>query len=225
MTSDPATEAAPVTGTVLARTDVEALVPRLPDDGRTGRRLLDWLTGEVRLGGTSLETGAGAATVVLGGLSRRHVAVTPDATALGRVRRWCDEHGVTLEGTSLVEARPELHLARDGGPGDLDVVLLGREPAYPVPAVDWHLAVPRLRLGGLLVVARTDVRAGAELAAFLGAERDRWRPRHRTDDAAVFEKVAPTEPVRWTAQPWNRAVPSLDTRLRTVRDRLRGAAR
>jgi predicted O-methyltransferase YrrM len=190
---------------VISRSEAEDL---LRDLDAERPRLLAWLVGEVPLGGSTLETGCGASTIVLGALARRHVAVSPVAAEHDRVRKWCADRGLDLA-VELVEARSDEFLPAAGLEAEsLDVVLVDGDPSFPAPALDWHHTAPALKVGGLVVVAAAERRAGAVLAGVLAADGG-WRRRHRVDGAAVFEKVAPSGDGAW-----DRDAPSLETRLR-----------
>lgn len=182
--------------------------------------LLEWLTGEARLGGRSLETGCGYSTIVLGQLSAEHVAVSPVAVEHARIEAWCRREGVSLEHVRFVEAESERYLpAIDAAEESLDLVLIDGDHAYPVPALDWYHSAPLLAMDGLLVVDDVHIPACGELAAFLRADRANWRERHRVAEAVVFQKVGRRVHASgdWRSQPWNRSRPSAETRLRRAR--------
>lgn len=224
----------------MARSEAQDALDRLlvdrpalhGDDGpatnwQLGHSILTWLVGEIPLGGRTLETGCGYSTIVLAPLSGHHVAVSPVAAEHDRIRRWCADHDVPTDALELVEAPSEVHLpaAAAGGdlaPASLDLVLIDGDHAFPVPALDWYHTAPLLKVGGLVVLDDTQIRAVAEVAAFLRRDRTRWRLRHRADEAVVFEKLRADVVAhgRWRDQPWNRESPSLDARLRAGRARL-----
>lgn len=183
-------------------------------------RLLEWLAGEVRLGGRSLETGCGYSTIVLGQLSAQHTAVSPLAAEHARIDAWCRREDVSLERVRFVEAASERCLpALDLAEESLDLVLIDGDHAFPVPALDWYHTAPLLARGGLLVVDDVHIRACGDVAAFLRADRSNWRLRHREAEAVVFEKVGRRVHGSgdWRSQPWNRSRPSAETRVRQAR--------
>lgn len=182
--------------------------------------LLEWLAGEVRLGGRSLETGCGYSTIVLGQLSAQHVAVSPVAVEHARIEAWCRHACVSLEHVRFVEAESERYLpALDAAEESLDLVLVDGDHAFPVPALDWYHSAPLLARGGLLVVDDVHIRACGDVAAFLRADPSNWRLRHRVAEAVVFEKVGHRVHGSgdWRSQPWNRSRPSAETRVRRAR--------
>lgn len=66
-----------------------------------GRRGIELLAAEVRPGARTLETGAGVSTVAFAALGADHVSVAPAAEVVGRVRAYCDAHGVSLATTRI----------------------------------------------------------------------------------------------------------------------------
>jgi predicted O-methyltransferase YrrM len=204
---------------------------RIPDlHDRPPSRVLEWLVGEVPLGGSSLETGCGWSTIVLGLVTDRHVAVAPDAAEHDRIRAWCTEHGVALDGVELVAGRSEHHLPAaitDGtlAPATFDLVLVDGDHAAPLPALDAFHATPLVRTGGLVVFERARIGAVAEVVGRLRADAAGWTVRHAVDDAIVLQRRAagPATPARWWEQPGNAEIPSLEGRARALRHRLQGA--
>ena len=190
--------------------------------------VLEWLVGEIPLGGTTLEVGCGWSTVALGLVADRHVAVAPDPDEHEAVRRWAEEHEIALDGVELVADRSEHHLpvaTADGtlAAGTFDLVLVDGDRAAPLPALDAFHATPLLRTGGLLVLERTRIRAVADVARRLRADTAGWSLRHTVDDAVVLQRRAagPATPSRWWEQPGNDEAPSLEGRARALRHRLR----
>ena len=198
---------------------------------RPPSRVLEWLVGEVPLGGASLETGCGWSTIVLGLVTGRHVAVAPDPAAHDGIRAWCDRHDVALDGVELVAARSELHLpaaTADGtlAPATFDLVLVDGDHAAPLPALDAFHATPLLRTGGLVVFERARIGAVAEVVGRLRADTHGWTVRHEVDDTVVLQRRAagPATPTHWWEQPGNDEAPSLEGRARALRQRLRRSA-
>lgn len=220
---------------VLGRLRAEAprFDPSPPDRrDRPPSPVLDWLVGEVPLGGTVLEIGCGWSTIALGQVADRHVAVSPDPDEHEALRRWAKEHEIALDGVELVAARSEHHLpaaTADGtlAPETFDVVLVDGDHAAPLPALDVHHATPLLRPGGLLVLERARIRAVADVGRRLRADTAGWAVRHVVDDAIVLQRRAagPATPGRWWEQPGNDETPSFEGRARALRHRLRGALR
>ncbi|HEU5152454.1 MAG TPA: class I SAM-dependent methyltransferase [Iamia sp.] len=205
--------------------------PAGPHD-RPPSPVLEWLVGEVPLGGTALEVGCGWSTIALGLVVDRLVTVSPDPDEHEAVRRWAKEHEIALDTVELVAAHSEHHLpaaTADGtlAPGTFDLVLVDGDHAAPIPALDVHHAGPLLRPGGLLVLERARIRAVADVAHRLRADTAGWSVRHAVGDAVVLQRRAgaPAGPARWWEQPGNDEPPSLEDRARALLHRVREARR
>jgi len=102
-------------------------------------------------GMATLETGAGASTIVFASRGAEHMAVTPDPAEEERIRRACRERGID-------DARLTFHIGRsqDVLPGlptrDLDLVLVDGAHGFPYPVLDWWHLAPRLRVGGRMLL-------------------------------------------------------------------------
>jgi predicted O-methyltransferase YrrM len=112
---------------------------------------LAWLEREVRPEMATLETGAGASTMVFAASGAYHHAVTPDPDEEQRIRRACAERGID-------DARLTFHLGRsqDVLPGlttpALDLVLVDGAHGFPYPILDWWHLAPRLKEGGRMLL-------------------------------------------------------------------------
>lgn len=186
--------------------------------------LLEWLVGEVPLGGRSIETGCGYSTIVLGSLAAEHWTVSPVAVEHERIQSWARAAEVDLTSVHLLPDLSERALPTlDARIPDesIDVALVDGDHAWPMPALDWYYLAPMVRIGGMLVVDDVHIRACRDVARFLDADEN-WARRHQVGEAVVFTKVGAHVHARgvWRAQKWNRAVPSLDSRLRAVKGRV-----
>ncbi len=112
---------------------------------------LEWLEGELRHGMSTLETGSGASTIVFAGAATEHIAVTPDAGEEARVRKACEDLGVSSELVSF-----EVGYSHDVLPTlperPLDLVLLDGAHGFPYPILDWWHVAPRLTVGGRILL-------------------------------------------------------------------------
>lgn len=198
------------------------------------------LIGErVSAGDRTLETGAGASTVMFAAAGARHLAISPWADEHRRIVAWCEAQEI-----------PTAELGFAAGPSDdvlpglpaddvLDVAFIDGKHSFPHPVVDWHYVTRRLRVGGVLILDDIPIPA---VAVVLGAMRadPAWRVlEYRDERCAALEKLAdPPAGDNWSAQPFNRGFPDLSflpaprrgllaarTGARRVASRLRGAAR
>lgn len=112
---------------------------------------LAWLERNVAPGMTTLETGAGASTMIFAARGATHVAVTPSRDEADRIRRACaereiDDGRVTFHIGRSQDVLPALELP------PLDLVLVDGAHGFPYPVLDWWNLAPRLRTGGRMLL-------------------------------------------------------------------------
>jgi predicted O-methyltransferase YrrM len=112
---------------------------------------LEWLERELRPGMATLETGAGASTVVFAAAGTQHEAVTPDAGEEDRIRSLCSSLGVPTE-TVTFRIGPSHEVLPALEERTLDLVLLDGAHGFPYPILDWWYAARLLRSGGRVVL-------------------------------------------------------------------------
>ena len=106
---------------------------------------LEWLEANVVEGMTTLETGAGASTIVFTARGATHEAVTPDPAEEERIRRACRDRNID-------DSRLTFHIGRSQDvlptlpPRDLDLVLVDGAHGFPYPVLDWWHLAPRLKM-------------------------------------------------------------------------------
>jgi predicted O-methyltransferase YrrM len=134
---------------------------------------LDWLERTVQPGMTTLETGAGASTIVLAASGAEHHVVTPAAEEERRIREACAARGID-------DARVTFHLGRsqDVLPAltvpPLDLVLLDGAHGFPYPILDWWHLAPRLEVGGRMVLDDAYLPAVASIVGYARSS-DAWQ--------------------------------------------------
>jgi hypothetical protein len=112
---------------------------------------LEWLEKNVAEGMATLETGAGASTIVFAARGAEHVAVTPDPEEEERIRRACrereiDDSRLTFDIGRSQDVLPALP-ARD-----LDLVLVDGAHGFPYPVLDWWNLAPHVKEGGRMLL-------------------------------------------------------------------------
>ncbi|MGH3111815.1 MAG: class I SAM-dependent methyltransferase, partial [Gaiellaceae bacterium] len=112
---------------------------------------LEWLERNVQEGMATLETGAGASTIVFAARGAEHEAVTPDAAEEERIRRACrdrdiDDSRLTFHIGRSQEVLPTLPTR------DLDLALVDGAHGFPYPVLDWWYLAPRVREGGRMLL-------------------------------------------------------------------------
>src|SRR5690349_14511663 len=112
---------------------------------------LAWLEANVEAGMATLETGAGASTIVFAARGAEHEAVTPSAEEAERIRAECERRGIATDGLrfrigSSHEVLPQWE------PRPLDLVLVDGAHGFPYPILDWWWLAPHVRLGGRMLL-------------------------------------------------------------------------
>jgi len=112
---------------------------------------LEWLEHELEPGMATLETGAGASTIVFACAGTEHEAVTPDPEEEERIRATCAELGIAS--TSVTFRIGSSHEILPGlVERELDLVLLDGAHGFPYPILDWWHLAPRVKTGGKVVL-------------------------------------------------------------------------
>lgn len=117
-------------------------------------------------GKVTLETGCGASTIVFASVSADHTAVFLGADEGDAVSRWCNDHGVATGALTLVSGSSPEELAKLP-PDPIDVLFIDGCHTHPFPQVDWYLAAPRVRVGGIVIVDDIQLPGPASLHRFL----------------------------------------------------------
>src|SRR2546430_4548952 len=112
---------------------------------------LDFLERTVEPGMATLETGAGASTIVFAARGADHEAVTPSAEEAERIRGECERRGIAADGVrfrigSSHEVLPQWQ------PRRLDLVLVDGAHGFPYPVLDWWWLAPHVRVGGRMLL-------------------------------------------------------------------------
>ena len=112
---------------------------------------LAWLEETVQAGMVTLETGAGASTMVFAARGAEHQVVTVAAEEEAKIRAECERHGISSEKVSF-----EVGLSHDVlphlAPRALDLALIDGAHGFPYPVLDWWYVAPQVKVGGLMVL-------------------------------------------------------------------------
>ena len=105
----------------------------------------------VRPGMASLETGAGASTIVFAAGGTEHEAVTPSQEEADLILAECERRGISTEKLTF-RIGSSADVLRDWDPRPLDFVLVDGGHAFPYPTLDWWYLQPHLKIGGLMLL-------------------------------------------------------------------------
>jgi Methyltransferase domain len=112
---------------------------------------LAWLEANVQPGMSTLETGAGASTIVFAARGADHEAVTPSAEEAERIRRECGRRGIASDGLRFrIGSSHEVLPQWQARP--LDLVLVDGAHGFPYPVLDWWWLAPHVRVGGRMLL-------------------------------------------------------------------------
>lgn len=159
---------------------------------------LGFIAAAVEEGDRTMETGAGASTVVFAAAGARHTAISPESQEHSLISRYCRSLGARTDRLQFVEGFSEEVLPSYSAPEPLDFAFVDGKHSFPHPVLDWHYLNGQLRIGGTMLM--DDVRALAVQMLFrLMLADDAWQLRTTLDgEAFAFEKLA--EPP--TADAW-----------------------
>ena len=208
--------AVPPGGAPSAAADVaRRLVRDEPSFHLDGHRVWNALPGTleaiarmVRPGDHTLETGAGASTVVFAAAGASHLAISPAADEHQRIREYCRTIGVADDTLDFAVGASSVVLPRLPGDVVLDAAFVDGRHSFPDPVVDCFFAAAHLRVGGLLMMDDVPIPAVRVMYEhLLGAPE--WELVEVVDNrAAIFRKLAEPDPDdNWRRQPMNRSYP------------------
>jgi methyltransferase family protein len=112
---------------------------------------LAWLERTVQPGMTTLETGAGASTIVFASGGAEHEAVTPSAEEAERIRAECARRSISTERVRF-HVGSSHQVLPDWTPRPLDLVLIDGAHGFPYPILDWWWLAPHVRVGGTMLL-------------------------------------------------------------------------
>jgi predicted O-methyltransferase YrrM len=105
----------------------------------------------VEPGMATLETGAGASTIVFAARGADHEALTPSAEEAERIEAECARRGISTERVRFrIGSSPDVLRTWEGRP--LDLVLVDGAHAFPYPTLDWWFLAPHVKVGGLMLL-------------------------------------------------------------------------
>lgn len=112
---------------------------------------LAYIERTVQPGMATLETGAGASTMMFASRGAVHEAVTPSADEAERITKECERRGISTERLTF-RIGSSADVLRDWEPRPLDFVLIDGGHAFPYPTLDWWYVQQHVKIGGLVLL-------------------------------------------------------------------------
>jgi predicted O-methyltransferase YrrM len=112
---------------------------------------LNFIERTVTPGMATLETGAGASTIVFAASGADHETVTPSQAEADRILAECARRGISTERLTF-RIGSSADVLRDWQPRPLDFVLVDGAHAFPYPTLDWWYVHPHVKIGGLMLL-------------------------------------------------------------------------
>jgi predicted O-methyltransferase YrrM len=194
---------------------VERLVEDKPVFHSGGTRIwnampatLEVIARHVSPGDRTVETGAGASTVVFAAAGATHHAISPFGDEHKRIAEYCADLGVDTAGVTFHEGPSDRVLPSLVDGERYDLAFIDGLHSFPGPVVDYHYVEQLLRPGGVLLLDDVPIPAVAVAFRYMRSSPD-WAFVEIVDDrAAVFRKVADADTEdNWRRQPFNRRYP------------------
>ncbi|GAA1789017.1 class I SAM-dependent methyltransferase [Planosporangium flavigriseum] len=166
------------------------------------------LTASVRPGDRTLETGAGASTVIFTAAGAEHTTISPSPDEHKRIRAYCESIGLDTSRLSFIADTSDVALPALALDRPVDVAFIDGKHSFPHPVIDFHYVEQRLSVGGVLVLDDIPMPAVAVVYGFMQGSPD-WELIEVADHrAAAFRKLAAADPDdNWHLQPFNRGYP------------------
>jgi methyltransferase family protein len=112
---------------------------------------LSFIERTVQPGMATIETGAGASTIVFAARGAEHEAVTPSQVEADRILSECERRGISTERVTF-RIGSSATVLRVWESRPLDFVLVDGAHAFPYPTLDWWYLAPHLKIGGLMLL-------------------------------------------------------------------------
>jgi predicted O-methyltransferase YrrM len=169
--------------------------------------VLKWMYGNLESGSITLETGCGYSTIVFALISAHHTVISPFPQEHDLIKNWCEAHDIKIGNIEFIAAPSQEVIHSLGKKGDLDMVLIDGDHAFPAPFIDWYYTADRIKCGGYVIVDDTQLITGKILRDFLLAEsiEKRWESAKIMGKTAVFKRMSSSPVARdipWIHQPY-----------------------
>lgn len=129
---------------------------------------LAWLEANLAPEMTTIETGAGASSIVFAASGARHTTISPSADEHRRIEAYCADHDVSPSNVTFIAGSSHEVLGNGWQGEPLDVALIDGAHGFPYPTLDWVLLAPHLKVGGHVLVDDAHLDSVYPLVEFLG---------------------------------------------------------
>jgi predicted O-methyltransferase YrrM len=127
--------------------------------------LIRYLSESVKSDYLTIETGGGHTTVAFAALAKHHTCVTVDESNVELTKKYMSQIGIPEEKVTFVLESSDTALPKLTG--TFDFAFVDGNHSYPFPALDWHYIDKRLKIGGVIGLDNTEIRAVYEHCLFL----------------------------------------------------------
>jgi len=163
----------------------------------------------------TIETGAGASTIIFAKRGTTHTCITPSEDEVQQIRKHCQDHDISLDRVKFIIA-PSEDVLPNLEERDFDLALLDGRHGFPAPFIDWFYISERLKVGGRIIVDDLHIWTPELLKQFLLAEPD-WKLVQDNGRAAIFTMLNPGS----TRKEWSKQVYTLrNSRITSWRHKL-----
>jgi hypothetical protein len=155
----------------------------------------------VKPGMFSLETGSGLSTFLFLLCGAKHTVITPDGDEISRIRKYCNDKSISLEGfSSMIESS---HTALTKQKSEyFDVILIDGCHGIPMVHVDYLFSALALKTGGVLIIDDVQLSSVKDLLDFLKQDAS-WRLDGVFGKTAFLTKLkSGNEIMEWDKQPY-----------------------
>jgi len=153
----------------------------------------------VNPGSHTLETGAGISTILFAIKHAHHTCIVPDGDLADRIREYCQQRSISVERINFHIGKSE-NILPGLTTGQLDLVLIDGQHAFPAPFIDWYYTALSLKIGGLLLIDDIQLWTGCILKDFLSEEPE-WRLiKELSGRTAAFVKEKDYSQEKWWGQ-------------------------
>ncbi len=154
-------------------------------------KVLKAISGFLKPGMVTLETGSGHTTIAFGMAGTHHICISPFEDEQQRIKDYLDANGIKHSIRFLTGSSDTLLAAPGTVPAELDFVFIDGAHRFPFPCIDFHFTEEKLKVGGIMCVDDVHMPSVRLLYRFLLKERE-WELVEKVKNTAFFKRMKPT---------------------------------